>query len=291
LLKTLDANMSSGAIQLGTLCLVVLNPVLIVAGCAIPEDKQFQTALMLLAAALLLGTGTMSPQRALVTGLTLSLSVLFKLFGIFLLPLWLVRARKEWRFAAWSTLGGIVPIGLSFAAFGHHFVATMLSRGVHNSIDGAEHASPWTLLAGFAGPEYVLVKTAVVVAFCGVFVMLLTRRRIDLLNLCAALAVAFACLWLDKGAMNRMNIAILFAMASTCTLSSGLFLAFAAGNAIVTTVGYAVGVGLLRLHPEAVDAVLVSIFVLVYPIALLFFTHLRSAAGSSPTEARGVSQA
>jgi len=292
LLKTLRGSIESASDQAGMLCLTVINPVLIVSGCAIPEDKQFQTSLLLFAAALLLSPAATTIRRGLGIGLVLSLSVLFKLLGIFLFPLWLVRANNEWpRFALWTLLGGLIPVAAAFAAFGDYFVYAMVARGVQNSVHAPEHASPWVLFPWFGGAGYVTAKTIVVVLFCGALGVLLAKRRIDPLNFCAGLAVAFVCLWLDKGAMNRMNIAIMFAVAALASLSGKLFLYFSAAIVFVSAIGYALGVGALRLHPEAVDAVLAVIFVSAYLVALVGFTRAKRAAGSSSLEPTDASPA
>jgi hypothetical protein len=292
MLKTLHGSVEDAVDQVGMICLAVFNPVLIVAGSAIPEDKQFQTALLLFAATLLLSPTATTRPRGLSIGVVLSLSILFKLFGAFLFPLWLVRARKEGsRFAWWTMLGGLLPLALSFAAFGHYFVATMLARGLKNSIDAPEHASPWMLFPWLVGSEYLIAKIIVVVLFTGVLAVLLTRRRIDLLNFCAGLMVVFACLWLDKGSMNRMNIAIMFAVAALASLSRRLFLYFSAVIVLIGAFGYALGVGVLKYHPEAVDAVFALLFVCAYLAALAVFARVRSAVCSSTTAAEDVSQA
>jgi hypothetical protein len=282
LLKTLRGRVDNGADQAALVCLAIINPVLIVSGTAIPEDKQFQTALLLWASALLLARGATTVKRGLGVGFVLSLSVLFKLLGIFLFPLWVVNVRRSGRqFAIWTLLGGFIPVVLSFAMFGHYFVNAMLARGVSNSVDAPEHASPWVLVPWIAGGSYLLAKIAVNTAFCGVLIALLSKRRIDLLNFCAGLAVAFTCLWLDKGAMNRMDMAIIFAVASLASLSTMLFLRFCTAIVLISAAAYALGVGLLRIHLEIVDAVLVSIFLAAYLICLAHHCGERRVLGNS----------
>jgi hypothetical protein len=269
LLKTLRGRLNDATDQAALVFLTVINPVLILSGCAIPEDKQFQTALMLWAAALLLGPATVTARRGVGVGLVLSLSVMFKLFGIFLLPLWFADARRDGkRLVLWSSVGGGIPVLLSLAVFGHYFIDTMLARGVSNSVDAPEHASPWVLVPWISGTSYVLAKVLVNSAFCATLLALLWRRRIDLLNFCAGLSVAFACLWLDKGAMNRMNIAIVFAVASLASLSGTLFLRFSLVMALFSGAAYVLGSGLLKIGLSLVDATLTWMFLAAYLICL-----------------------
>jgi hypothetical protein len=290
LLKTLRGRVDRGADQAALVCLTIINPVLIVSGCAIPEDKQFQTALLLWASALLLARGATTAKRALGVGVVLSLSVLFKLLGIFLFPLWVAGIRRDGRrFATWTVVGGLIPVVLSFAAFGHHFLNAMLARGVSNSVDAPEHASPWVLVPWIAGGPHLVAKIAVNTAFCAVLVALVSKRRIDLLNFCAGLTVAFTCLWLDKGAMNRMDMAIVFAVASLASLSSTLFFRFCTGLVLVSGGAYLVGVGLLKIRLELVDAVLATTFVVVYLISLVL--HSRDHSSKAPDWSTATSNA
>lgn len=265
LLRSVRGGVREVSDQVAAFCLVVANPALVISGTAIPEDKQFQTALMLLSAALLLAPLPASTAQSLKSGLVLSLSVLFKLFGAFLLPLWLVRTLKERsRYAVLTILAALVPIVASLAAFGWHFVMAMSARGVRDSVQGAQHASPWTLFPWLAGQSLIIVKAVVVVLACAALIVLCIRRRIDVLNCCAGLAVAFVCIWLDKGSMDRMNIAIVFAIASLASLSATAFLAFSIAATVLATTAYGIGLGILHAHFEQVDAVLVFAFVVGY---------------------------
>ena len=269
LLGTVNAGIERTDIQLAVICLAVLNPVLILSGCAIPEDKQFQTALMLYTSALLLSPAVAATRRTLWSGIVFSLSIFFKVLGVFLFPLWLARVRQDgWRFALWSTVGGLIPAFASLAAFGHYFLGTIAARGVQNSIRGAEHASPWVLVP-LAGQAYVVAKMLAVALLCLLLVALFARRRVDLLNLCAGITVACVCLWLDKGAMNRMNIAIIFAIAALASLAPLWFVYLSVGFAVLSAGAYAVGLGVLRVHPESVDSLLALAFVLTYLTVLL----------------------
>lgn len=269
LLRTVNAGVERTGTQIAAFCLAVVNPVLILSGCVIPEEKQFQTALMLYASSLLLSPAPMPVPRALWSGVMCSLSVLFKALGVFLLPLWLARVQRDGRrFALWSVLGGLLPAAASLAMFGHYFIGAMTARGIQNSIQGPEHASPWVLLP-LVGHAYLSAKILVVGGICALLLWLLLKRRMDVLNFCAGLSVAFVCLWLDKGSMNRMNISIVFAVAALASLSRPAFVYFSIGLAAVSAAAYALGLGALKVHPDSVDSLLVLLFALAYLVVLL----------------------
>ncbi len=273
LLKTLRGRVEGPLDQAGMFCLAVINPILIVSGCAIPEDKQFQTGLMLFSAAMVLSPAAATARRAFGTGLVLSLSIFFKVLGVFLAPLWLARFRREgWRYALRGIVGAAIPAALSFAAFGPRFIDTLAARGVRDSFLGAEHASPWVLFP-LVGHTYIIAKIVAVGLFCAALLGLLVKRRIDLLNLCAGTTVAFVCLWLDKGAMNRMNIAIVFAIASLSSLSTKLFAYLAISFAALSAASYALGLGVFKDHLDRIDALLALAFLLTYLATLLAFTN------------------
>jgi hypothetical protein len=252
----------------------------IVSSCAIPEDKPIETALMLFSAAILLSPKATTMWRGLGAGAILSLSILFKLFGVFLFPLWLVRTRAEWpKFGLWTILGGLVPLGLSFAVFGPYFIETMMARGARDSFGVSQHASPWALFPLLSGNALLTAKIIVVSIYCSVLLALLAKRRIDMLNFCAGIAVAFACIWLIGGSLNRINITILFSIGAMASLSSWLFFYFSSLAMLISGVSYAVGMGLFAFKLEAVDRVLVLVFVCAY---LLFLASLsfRKSSGS-----------
>jgi len=148
---------------------------------------------------------------------------------------------------------------------------------VRDSVEGPEHASPWVLFPWLTGHWYFTVKVLAVVAVCAFLAALTWRRRIDLLNCCAGLTVTFACVWLDKGAMNRMDIAIIFAVAATASLGPTLLVALSAITLLAAVAGYAVGLGLLHAALQQVDAVLVLLFLFAYVIGLSLQSPLRVA--------------
>jgi hypothetical protein len=255
--------------QIGIFFLSVLFPPLLVSGTAIPEDKQFQTALMLFAAALLLSPKPSTVWRDLGTGTILSLAVLFKLFGIFLFPLWLARAiHSRVSFAVLSSIAGLIPLVLSFAAFGIYFIERMGIRASQNSGGIAGHASPWILLPWLSPSAFFIVKAIVIILLLFGLVALYVKKRIDLLNLCAGLAVIFACLWLQNGSINRTGITMMFAMASLVTISRFRFLALILFNSLVAALAYAGGYIFLKIPLENIDAVLTLVFLCSYGWAL-----------------------
>ena len=89
--------------------------------------------------------------------------------------------------------------------------------------------------------------------------------------------MTFACVWLDKGAMNRMDIAIIFAVAATASLGPTLLVALSAITLLAAVAGYAVGLGLLHAALQQVDAVLVLLFLFAYVIGLSLQSPLRVA--------------
>jgi hypothetical protein len=280
LFKTVRGEPLDPSSQIAAFFLVIANPSLVVAGTAIPEDKQFQTALLMFGAAFLLSPRPTGTARGLAGGFLISVSVLFKFFGAFLLPMWLARAIKEWpKFALSTAAGALPPIAASFMAFGPHFLSTMSDRALRDSVMGPEHVSPWVLLP-FLGPYYLAAKLAVTAAFCVFLLALLAKRRIDLLNGCAGFAVAFACIWLDKGSMNRVNIAMIFAMAALVTLGPKALVALSAFTATAALVGYAAGVGLLHMELERVEAGLVLLFLVSYVVVI-------ATQSLSPRQERG----
>lgn len=287
LFKAVRGTVSDLETQVGIFCLAVFNPVLIVWGTLMAEDKQVQTALLLFGAALLLAPKPATVARNLGTGIALSVAILFKIFGVFLFPLWLARAKQYWpKFALWTIVGGLIPLALCFVLFGYHFVQALLTRMNRDSA-GVGHGSPWAL-THLPVSQFFILKLAIVIVFCGIASALLIKRRIDLLNFCAMLNVAFACVWLQTGSMDRMNIAILFAIASLITLSTRLFLAFSASAMFVSGVCYLIEIGRYKLdfHLEQLDGVLTLLFVCAYISVLVVHANIAPTSNSKPVEVR-----
>ncbi len=198
---------------------VIFYPSLLVWGGVIPQDKQFQTALMILLAARLRGaepaTGVLA---ALAVGVLGALAVWFKAFGVFLAPVALKYFWPRYRDLIIAA-GALTLVSLALVApFGLTFVDVIWGRATAASDVGATpiHGSPWTLVM----PELARFWRPIAT---GLFVLgalyLMLRRRFDTLNFAAALLVAYVCIWVVNGSMDRQNIAIVFASVCLFTVS------------------------------------------------------------------------
>jgi hypothetical protein len=79
-----------------------------------------------------------------------------------------------------------------------------------------------------------------------------------------------------------MNIAIIFAVVSLTSLSRSWIVYLFAGLAVVSAVGYALGLGALRVHPDSVDCLLALLFVLAYLAALVFLAFAKPKRAPAP---------
>jgi hypothetical protein len=291
--------------QAAIFCLCCVYPSLLIDGTIIPEEKQFQTAMLLGFVAVAYREWRNKPLADVLAGAILSLSILYKLFGIFLIPLYVVKyIRARLPRMALSAISGLVPLALLVAGFGPGFIAAMAERGRDNSVSMPMHASPWSLLSGLGSDTLMNLRIGSVVLIVGVVSYLLHRKRIDLLNFCAALLVTFACVWLTKSSINRMNIAMIFAMMSLASLSIPAFRILIAGNAIFQAVAYpAIYLMLdrnlsLGYKDEFIESIVTTAFLFSYA-AVLFslpspekgeassarLVESRAADGASPAEA------
>ena len=270
LIRNIRGTVSGKGDQLGIFALSVLNPVLLVNGCAIPEDKQFQTALMLFCASALLGQSQRKAAiQGLGSGLLLSLGTLFKAFSIFLVPLWLRRTTTaDFRYFLGSVLGAALPAVLAVFGFGIAFLVTVGARAASESFTGPIHASPWVLLTGLGAGGYLLAKSVVVLALGALLLYRWRQQQIDLLNLCAGACLVFVTLWLDRGAMNRMNIGIVFAIAALASVAPVAWYLLALGFAAVSALAYVFGYALIHWRLETIDAVLTTIVLIGYFVAI-----------------------
>jgi hypothetical protein len=263
LVKSTGGDIEDRSTQIGIVCLCILNPLLLKEGGFTPEDKQFQTALLLFGAALLLSQNS-STRHYIKTGLVLSVGIFFKMFSIFLFPLWLQRAVPgRARFIIWTLAAGLVPAILSFAFFGYRFIGLMFDRAMNNSTGAAAHASPWALIPSLGGTPLLIAKLVISAACAALLATLILKKRIDALNFSAGAAVIFACIWLDAGSLDRMNIAIIFAIAALMSLKPEWFSALAVLNLIAGAV--TVGVSILFYgKEEVVEAAYVLLFLVAY---------------------------
>jgi hypothetical protein len=100
------------------------------------------------------------------------------------------------------------------------------------------------------------------------------RGTIDLINASAAALVVFICLWIVSGSMDRLNIAMMFAMMSLATLSVTRWRQLVAINFAVQLPIYACVAARLRepqwfFGSEIPDAAATTVFVVSYFALLL----------------------
>ena len=94
-----------------------------------------------------------------------------------------------------------------------------------------------------------------------------------MLNACAALMVVFACVWLIGADINRMNMAMMFAIPAMASVSVRAFRGAALANLAIQVIGYPVLYLLMGHDREPVQAVLTLVFLLVYFSALFRMRH------------------
>jgi hypothetical protein len=161
------------------------------------------------------------------------------------------------------------------------FVARMFNRfreGASLPAAGASlHASPWSLVPMSWG---IYTRPIASCALVALTIAAYARGRIDLLNCCAASCVVFTCLWLVGGSMDRMNVAMIFAIICSATISAKAWHTLTLINflfqaplyyAVFKHKQYAFG-----LDPEMPDAVATAVFLLSYFSVLLLSKSRRS---------------
>jgi hypothetical protein len=251
---------------------------------------------MVTLAALLTVPGRWPRSNAVLIGAVGCLSILFKAFGIFLAPLairfFLRRPRRELTIAAIAGVIVALPLMLYFDL---SFVTTILDRlrtgGAvitwHNL-----HGSPWSL------PPYEWVlyaRPAVCMALVGFLIAAYFKDAIDLLNFIAALCVVFVCLWLVGGSMDRMNIAMIFGLICSATISVRTCLILSAINCIVQLPIYVFVIKRMQyaygIDFQMPDAVATSIFLMFYFSMLSLLLWERGSESRSPDGARAKSGA
>jgi hypothetical protein len=247
---------------------VVFYPSLIYWGLIRAEDKQFETALLLLVS---LQTG-MAPRSArtsaLLVGAAFSLSVIFKALGVFLAPL--VAAyfwRRPWKEAAIAALGALLVALLLCLFFNRAFLELMFARFTVGTVSAgaALHASPWQL---FPQTVFQIGRPLVVVGLSMMLLVGWLRGTIDLLNLCAGALLIAICIATVNGSMDRMNMAMIFAMFCVASLSSTGWRRLVAFNVCVQLPIYAVVIGraswLNFVNGETPDAIAALLFLISY---------------------------
>jgi hypothetical protein len=204
--------------------------------------------------------------------------VMFKALGVFLVPLALyyfwARPRQELFIAICAAAAVALPMMLFFDPA---FIVWMFNRTRDASsalaAAGSLHGSPWSLI-----PQawVFYARPIVCCALVGLTIAAFVRGRIDLLNCSAALSVVFVCLWLLTGSMDRMNIAMMFALICSATISVRAWQTLTIVNflaqapiylAVFRHKQYALG-----LDPEMPDAVATVIFVVSY-FSVLFLSR------------------
>jgi hypothetical protein len=256
----------------------VCYPSLIQWGTVLAEDKQLQTALMIALAGLLVSPGRSPRLNAASIGILGCLSVMFKGLGVFLAPFALYyfwgRPRREVFIAICAAAAVALPMILFFD---FAFIVRMFNRAREGmtplATSGSLHASPWSLIPY---PWVFYARPIVSCALVGLTIAALVRGRIDLLNCSAAMSVVFVSLWLLGGSMDRMNVAMMFALACSATISVTTWRTLTIVNflaqapiylAVFRHKQYAFG-----LDPEMPDAVATVIFVVSY-FSVLFLSR------------------
>ncbi len=233
------------------------------------EDKQIQTALMLFVAGLLVARPAARGQlNAWAIGAVGAMSVIFKAFGIFLAPLavsYFYKApRRELLLALVAAVLTALPLLLYFDLSFIRLVFGRLTHGVASS-NTALHGSPWQMVPfAFAAYARPLVCAALTILAAFAF----AKGRLDALNFSAAIGVIFVCLWMVGGSMDRMNIAMMFAMFCAATLSIRSWRNFVLLNFIVQLLIYSTAIARVSwlnfFDGETPDAMATTIFVTSY---------------------------
>jgi hypothetical protein len=236
---------------------------------------------MLFAAGLLVKRPAARGQlNAVAIGVVGAMSVIFKAFGIFLAPLaisYFYKApKREFLLALCAAVITALPF---FLYFDLSFVRLVLGRLAHGvaSSNAALHGSPWQMVP-FAVAAYV--RPLICAALAGLAALALAKGRLDALNFSAAIGVIFVCLWIVGGSMDRMNIAMMFAMFCAATLSIRSWQGFVLLNFTVQLLIYSTTIArtswLNFFDGETPDAMATAVFVTSY-VGLL----LRASLGDS----------
>ncbi len=199
--------------RIGAISLTCLYPTLILNGTIIPEEKQFQIALLFIGASAIIWKKWNSTICGILVGASLSIGVLFKFFSAFLFPLYARRLlESNWRFKVSSIFTGLSFLFFAILQFNFNFIDTMSARSVRSSMAGPQHSSVWILLPDNLDSYIFPLKIMV----CTILLLLLyikyVRDNVDMLNATASALIIFGALWLTDGAINRSNMAMVFAL-------------------------------------------------------------------------------
>jgi len=287
-LRRAGVELMAPAQKLAFLAGVVAYPSLVEWGTFWPADKQFQTALMLLLAGLLISQPKSPILAAIATGIVGSLSILFKALGVFLLPLALQffykRPRRELATAVLAALVTALPF---MALFNNSFIQLMINRVMAGSaVTVAYHGSPWIF---FPDSFMSSIRPLVCVTLVAVIATYRWKGKIDLLNCIAALNLVFICLWTNGGSMDRLNIAMMFALLCLATVSVEYWQGLTLFNYVVQAPIYGyVAIQHFRRWPEQglerFDAAATWIFLVAY-FSVLFLQPRFLGRGQSPVQA------
>lgn len=247
-------------------------PTLLVHGTVIAEDKQFQTALLILASALMIGNNSGGFFRNCINGFVLGLSVLFKFLGIFLIPLYLKKYSKDYRGFFISGISGLLTFLISVLLFGFNYIEVTSQRASGSSLRFPEHASPWVLLIDYWDDSILFYSKILSLMLVIFFVFMFIRRRLDILNLSAACVVIFLSLWLNDGAFNRLNMGFVFGLICLARVNINYGLALLAVNCAFQFFAYITLFLVMGLKVAAYDYLMAAFFVLTYLIFLVCYT-------------------
>ena len=272
LLTRAGVHMDTFRNQLAFALSTVWCPSLFYWGTIMSEDKQYQTALMLLLAGCLIAPLKRGYAATLLIAVVGFLSVIFKAVGVFLAPLVLQYLRSR---PMRETIVAVILVGLLTAVLLYSFESAfvLLARRTRDGSSSLAigHGSPWRLL-----PIGIVLYVRPVVCACLIFAVGASYylRKIDLVNACAAGLVIFLCLWVVSGSMDRMNIAMIFATMCIATLSVARWQRLIEINFVVQLLIYACVVARLRdpqwlFATEIPDSVATAIFVISYFTLLL----------------------
>jgi hypothetical protein len=287
LMARAGAELRSVGARLGFFAVLVAYFTLLRSGTWVPEDKQFETGLLLLVAAWLLPRPEATRRwSAAGAGGVWACSILFKAFGVVLLPL-VVRhfVRRPARELVWFVVGFLVVAVAIVWRFSDSFITLIARRAYAGSVSGAAFASPWILLPWPAALSWLKpMTTLVAIALLGVAY---ARKRLDLLNVLAGILLCGICIWITTGSMDRMNITMVFACFCLATLVGGVWWKLAVAN---TAFQWLLHLGVMLRGPlgpmlEWCDAVSTVFFVLSYFVLIWFARAGPSAPQASPASA------